>query len=527
MRDLLQDRQGDIWIATESGVARYRPYCGPLAISLNTVADRAYGATSQLTLPASQHFLAFEFSGQRLVKPGKAMLYRYRLEGYDTGWRQTHAGRAEYDDLEPGNYTFSVEAIDNDLNYSERLQVRLTVLPPWYRRPTRVALLAVVLLSAGTGSVVAGRRYVGQRRQATRMRQQQLALYRVRERVWQMMDSTDIDGVVATAAQSSWDLGIRFGYLGVNVIDPRAVERVTSYTLGRDGQWLFHGAQGPPLIIDFWRGQEVVYRPDLHRDDPYGERRPPPPSESEATGSRGGAPGDSSETEASAAEDAGVRQELAGVMAEGTLRSVVDVPFSHGTLAASSTEPEAFSEEDIGTLRELAQVLSEGFRRTDDLRALEQRHQELEDEIAQEHGAEAPKVVAVTASAMEHQRQQYLDEGFDGYIDKPFRREEILAVLGEVLGADFENVAVPGEEREAETPEGELELTEVSLPVELYEGLMQAAKQHNVTELHRCLDALADLGDGEKQLALRLRGLRRQYDMKGIQRVLEDLGRPT
>ena len=371
IRDLLQDSRGNIWIATENGVARYRPYYGPLAISLNIVADREYGAVSQLTLPASQRFLAFEFSGERLVKPGKAMIYRYRLEGYDAGWRQTHAGRAEYRDLDPGDYTFAVEAIDNDLNYSERLRVRLKVLPPWYKTPATMALLSMIVLGVAGGLLVVGRRYIGQRREAARMRQQQLALYRVREQVWQMMDSADIDSLVASAAENLLDLGVRFSFFGVNVIDPRAVDRVTCYTLAQDGEWLYHGAEGHPLIIDFWRNQEVVYRPDLHRADPYGEREV-----------------GSGETETSSAEDSGIRQKLAGAMAEGTLRSVIDVPFSHGTLAASSTKAETFSEEDSGILQEFARVLSEGFRRMDDLRALERRRQELEEEISERTQAE-------------------------------------------------------------------------------------------------------------------------------------------
>ena len=860
VRDLLQDRRGDIWIATENGVARYRPYYGPLAIRLNIVADREYGSVSQLTLPASQRFLAFEFSGQRLVRQGKAMLYRYRLEGYDAGWRQTHAGRAEYHDVAPGDYTFAVEAIDNDLNYSERLQVSLKVLPPWHKTPATVALLAVIVLGAAGGSLVAGRRYIGQRREAARMRQQQLALYRVRERVWQMMDSADIDSVVASAAENSRDLGVRFQYFGVNVIDPRAVDRVTCYTLDQAGEWLYHEAEGAPLIIDFWRQQEVVYRPDLHRDDPYGERqgRDPQRSVIDVPSSHGVAAVGHRETEASSQEDIGIRQKLAGMMADGTLRSVIDVPFSHGTLAASSTEAEAFSEEDIGILQELAGVLSEGFRRMDDLRTLEQRRQELEDEITErtqaeeeakeakeeaveasraksvflanmsheirtpmnailgyaqilqgdanltddqrrgvetiersgdhllalindilditkieaghqelnpidfdllsfiedlstmfelrcrqkgldwqvrtdlprprvhgdenklrqvlinllgnaakfttqgrvelaveergegrfcfsvadtgpgiaadsqqaifepfqqavagvdkggtglgltialrhlelmggrlelestegegslfsfelvlpsargdvaagaeerwsqvaglasgqqvralvvddvaenrevlsimleqvgagvdlavdgeegvskvrkgepdivfmdirmpgmdgsearrriieEHGAKAPKVVAVTASALIHQRQQYLEEGFDGYIDKPFRSGEVYAVLARLLGVEFEQVAAPGEEMEAETPEGELNLTGVSLPADLYEGLTQAARQHNVTDLLRRLDALAGMGEAEQRLAAHLRGLSQAYDMRAIRSVLEKI----
>ncbi|MFA6110543.1 MAG: GAF domain-containing protein [Candidatus Latescibacterota bacterium] len=47
--------------------------------------------------------------------------------------------------------------------------------------------------------------------------------------------------------------------------------------------------------------------------------------------------------------------------------SVVDVPFSHGTVAMSSARPEAFSPEEIALLERLAAPLSEGFQRSLDL----------------------------------------------------------------------------------------------------------------------------------------------------------------
>jgi PAS domain S-box-containing protein len=71
-----------------------------------------------------------------------------------------------------------------------------------------------------------------------------------------------------------------------------------------------------------------------------------------------------------------------------TVRSVIDVPFSHGTLAINSTEPNAFLPRDIESLQELAQVLSEGFKRLADLENLEQRNQQLQKEITARQQAE-------------------------------------------------------------------------------------------------------------------------------------------
>ena len=352
VRALLQDRQGDVWIATEGGVTRYTPYYAPFRVRLTGVtADREYGAVRALSLPAAQRYLVFEFLSERLTSRAEAIIYRYRLAGYETEWRQTRTGRAEYRDLPPGHYVFAVEGIDRDLNYSAPVQVELTVLPPWYQTSWKLALLGMLLLGSG-GVLNLNWRYLRQRRRAARLRRQQLALYRVREQVWQMRTAADIDRVMTTVGENLVDMGVPFLYFGVNVVDLRNEERVTTYTMDHEGEWRHRQVEQPPLLLQFWREGKVVYRRDVWADDPYGERK-----------------------------DLGTR------------RAVVDVPFSHGTLAASSQQPDAFSEDDLEILQELAGVLSEGFRRTDDLQALEQRYRELQEAKEEAEGANRAKSI--------------------------------------------------------------------------------------------------------------------------------------
>jgi CheY-like chemotaxis protein len=50
----------------------------------------------------------------------------------------------------------------------------------------------------------------------------------------------------------------------------------------------------------------------------------------------------------------------------------------------------------------------------------------------QDTGAHVP-IVALTANAMVQDRQTYLDAGMDGYLSKPFRFDELLAVMQSVL----------------------------------------------------------------------------------------------
>ena len=150
---LLQDRRGDIWIAG-AGVTRYRPYHTPPPIRLlNVVAERDYGPVDQITLPATQDYLAFEFQGSSFkTRPGQ-MAYVYQLKGYDEDWQVTRQERVVYGDLPTGEYLFQVKAVDRDLDYSEQpATVRVAVHLP-YRQ---IAVLCLLLLSLAGLTVATG-----------------------------------------------------------------------------------------------------------------------------------------------------------------------------------------------------------------------------------------------------------------------------------------------------------------------------------------------------------------------------------
>ncbi|MFA6112069.1 MAG: histidine kinase dimerization/phosphoacceptor domain -containing protein, partial [Candidatus Latescibacterota bacterium] len=121
----------------------------------------------------------------------------------------------------------------------------------------------------------------------------------------------------------------------------------TAYTMDQQGQWRRYEFSGDRLVVGFWERGEPVVRHDLWEDDPYQERVHLP-----------------------------------------RLRSVVDVPFSHGTLALSSREPRIFGDQHLALVLDMAGLLSEGFSRLEDLAALEQRNQELEAEMAERRRAE-------------------------------------------------------------------------------------------------------------------------------------------
>jgi CheY-like chemotaxis protein len=141
--------------------------------------------------------------------------------------------------------------------------------------------------------------------------------------------------------------------------------------------------------------------------------------------------------------------------------------------------------------------------------------------LFEEYGRGAIKVVAVTASVFEHQRQEYLEMGFDEFLNKPLRAEQLYACLAAQLGVEFDYAEA------VQTPESEvLNWKDVALQPELYEALLTAAEEHSITQLQEYLTALEELGAKEQSLAAHLRLLDQQYDMEGIKAVLQEINQP-
>ncbi|MBT4500067.1 MAG: hypothetical protein HOC74_20230, partial [Gemmatimonadetes bacterium] len=153
-----ETRNGDIWMATfGTGVTRFRAKSVPApVITLNAVvADRRYEGTSELSLSTPVNLLAFDYSSQSLNTRLDAMVYRYRLKGYQDEGKTTHARQLEYQNLPVGTYTFEIQAVDRDLNYSEQPAiVTIDVHLPYERYGLLSALSIAVLVIVGLGARV-------------------------------------------------------------------------------------------------------------------------------------------------------------------------------------------------------------------------------------------------------------------------------------------------------------------------------------------------------------------------------------
>jgi CheY-like chemotaxis protein len=143
---------------------------------------------------------------------------------------------------------------------------------------------------------------------------------------------------------------------------------------------------------------------------------------------------------------------------------------------------------------------------------------EAAQKIWEELGRDSLRVVAISASTLDHERRQYIEAGFDGFLPKPFRAGQVYACLADLLKVEYEYAqpAAPAEEPP-------LDLESISLPGDLLGRLKQAAEMSNVTELERTLNEVEKLGPEESRLAAHLRGLSQDFKMEEILSILEQM----
>jgi CheY-like chemotaxis protein len=140
-------------------------------------------------------------------------------------------------------------------------------------------------------------------------------------------------------------------------------------------------------------------------------------------------------------------------------------------------------------------------------------------QIIAECGTDALKLVAISASTLRHEQQVYFDAGFEDFIGKPFRFERMCECLATLLGVEFER----GEPKTQLQTSEVSQISEVSMPEDLWMRLKTAAELYKVTDLKTDLTEVEGLGSAGQRLAERLRELIRRYDMEGVLKVLSEI----
>jgi signal transduction histidine kinase/CheY-like chemotaxis protein len=139
--------------------------------------------------------------------------------------------------------------------------------------------------------------------------------------------------------------------------------------------------------------------------------------------------------------------------------------------------------------------------------------------ISGEWGADV-KLVAMSASALEHERERYLKAGCDDFVSKPFRVERVYRCLANLLDVKFIIKETAYSQSE---PEGSIDLGQLTLDEDLAQRLATAAELHSATVIKSCLREVEQLGAPGVRLAQHLRKFLASYDMKTIQRIVAQI----
>jgi PAS domain S-box-containing protein len=106
-----------------------------------------------------------------------------------------------------------------------------------------------------------------------------LALQQVREVVWNMIDSEDIQMVLEGIRRALETMGIPFHHCGVNILDMSDPPMLYSYSsyesagIAKQGEWMISDAERFTVAIaEIWRLNTLAYRRDLDAEDAYEER---------------------------------------------------------------------------------------------------------------------------------------------------------------------------------------------------------------------------------------------------------------
>ena len=134
-------------------------------------------------------------------------------------------------------------------------------------------------------------------------------------------------------------------------------------------------------------------------------------------------------------------------------------------------------------------------------------------------GAVGLRIIAVSASVFESDRQQALDAGCDDFLPKPFAEQALLAALGKALGLDWVTVtpcpttmASPVDPREA-----------LVLPMAEVDGLLELSRRGDVLRIRRQLASLRTEEPRHAPFLEPLERLAANYQMNRLRDALLEL----
>lgn len=100
--------------------------------------------------------------------------FQYRIPEFGGDWTSTQTGSFEFNPQSSGNYTFEIQGIDSDLNYSQLLRIPFKVVPIWYMNPKTAIPFWGVLLILITLTVFSSINYQKKNKEAKNLREAEI-----------------------------------------------------------------------------------------------------------------------------------------------------------------------------------------------------------------------------------------------------------------------------------------------------------------------------------------------------------------
>jgi len=149
-------------------------------------------------------------------------------------------------------------------------------------------------------------------------------------------------------------------------------------------------------------------------------------------------------------------------------------------------------------------------------------------EINKQHASNPLKIVAITASVFDHERDEGFAEIFDDYITKPFRIERIYECMQSLLEVEFNRKEIRRDNNkqtsnETIPPPQDIDFSKITIPVQLFFKFKDIIEEGDVTQFEKELVDLHLLGEDGKLLNQSLTPLAEKYEWEKILTILEQV----
>ena len=134
---IVQDADGSLWFGTQDGgLTHYRRTSSRPKIHIVSVTtDKTYRNLDDIPILTTGTRATIEYNAIDFKTIPEKRQYRVRIKEIDPDWcKPTKSTSFDYTFDKPDTYTFEVQAIDRDLNYSQPDSLTLKVVPPFYLR---------------------------------------------------------------------------------------------------------------------------------------------------------------------------------------------------------------------------------------------------------------------------------------------------------------------------------------------------------------------------------------------------------